>query len=307
MGQVLVRQLVGLVGEQAHHPLPLPEEADLQFLPAVVQSVAQQVGENAQHRPLVRPHRRQAVGQVHVHVEAAVGEVIVKGGQKAGQGGVEVHRLPLQGVFAPLQPGQVVEAGDEALKGPGPALHHRQVLPALLLRQVRVLQQLEVAQDGGQGGAQVVGDVGDLPADGLLLLPPAGLVGLAGLPQAVHLLQQVLRRPVGHRQAQAGRAAGGLLVPQLPGCRAQGAVLGPRPKAQAEYGQGQKGDEEDKHGDTSNHLFCMSGAAYRTSFRRNRIRPAPAPRATQPRPTPQHHSWYWPVCQSVSTAGISRE
>ena len=36
-------------------------------------------------------------------------------------------------------------------------------------RQALPLQQLEVAQDGGEWGAQVVGDVGDLLPDGLLL------------------------------------------------------------------------------------------------------------------------------------------
>ena len=104
MGHVLRSQGVGFVGKPADHLPALLVQTDFHAPLSMLQSVADQIGENPQHRPGVRPHLGQPLGQLHLHVEAPVGEIVVKGRQQTGQRGVEVHLLPLEQVLSPLQP-----------------------------------------------------------------------------------------------------------------------------------------------------------------------------------------------------------
>ena len=69
---------------------------------------------------------------------------------------MEVDRHLLQGVFPAFQPGEFVKAGNQALKCFGAVFNDRQIFPPLLLGQSGIFQQLQVAQNGGKRGAQVV-------------------------------------------------------------------------------------------------------------------------------------------------------
>ena len=64
-------------------------------------------------------------------------------------------------------------------------------------------QKLEIAKNGGKWGAQVVRDVGDLPAETLLLLPQCACFLLSVLQQAVDLSQEVLYLAVRRKQTEA--------------------------------------------------------------------------------------------------------
>ena len=95
-----------------------------------------------------------------------------------------------------------------------------------------------------------MGDIGDLLAQGALPRLVSGPVRLAQLQQAVHLVQQLLRRAVGYGQPYAGGTPRILQRPEPVRGLPQGAPLGPHPKSQPRTEQGQQ-YTHDQHAETS--------------------------------------------------------
>ena len=217
MGGVLGGEPIRPVGKGGHHGVPLPVQLDGQGVLPMAQGVGEQVGEDPGHRPAVCPHRGHVWGDVHLHDQAALLNLLVGGRQLVGQRPAQIHLIPLQGQLPSLDPGQVIEGGDEGLEGSGPPLDHRQVLHPFPWRQPLPLQQLQIAQDGGQRRAQVVGHVGDLLPQ-LLFLPMVDRpLLLAQLQQLVEADQQLLRPGAGAGQGEAGGGLVGHLLPHPAG------------------------------------------------------------------------------------------
>ena len=181
--------------------------------------------------------------QLHRDLEAGPLKVLVEAGQEGLQRPAQIHWLEVEGILASLDAGEVIEGGDQVLEHPGPVGHDLQVVPPLLRGEPLGFQKLEIAQNGGEGGAQVMGDVGDLPAEALLLLSQCPGLLLPVLQQAVDLGQQLLHRAVrgGQAEALAGLGAG---LPKLPGRPVQGGpAAGPEKQAQGQRGE----QQQDRH------------------------------------------------------------
>ena len=81
-GQVLLSQLRRVVGEGRDQCLPLLIQPDVQGFGAVLQGVADEVGQDPGHRPRVGGDGRRTLHQLHRHLEPRLLEVLVKARQQ---------------------------------------------------------------------------------------------------------------------------------------------------------------------------------------------------------------------------------
>ena len=247
VGGVLGGEVVRPVGEGGYDVPSLPVQLDGQGVRAVAQGVGEQIGEDPGHRPAVRPHRRQVVGDVYLHLQPRFLDLLVGGGQLVGQRPGQIYFFPLQGQLSPLDAGQVVERGDEGLEGAGPPLDHLEVFPTLFQGQIVPFQKLQIAQDGGQRRAQIMGHVGDLPSKLLLLPAVVRLFGLAQLQQVVETDQQLLRPGTGARQSQPDGGLVGDLGPHPPSGLTEAPLQGMPPSRLNNDYQQQENDDGGFH------------------------------------------------------------
>ena len=153
--------------------------------PAVLEGVGKKIVEDLPQLVGISLHH--GVGELHLHGEVPV----VLPGHVLEHGGQILHALPqvkgaaVQGMAARLQPGElqdVVDEGEHLLAGkrdlPHVAVHLLPVVPV-------PLSQLGEADDGVEGGAHVVGHVGEEGVFGLGAL----LSRLQGFLEDVHVLE----------------------------------------------------------------------------------------------------------------------
>ncbi len=183
------RQAHPAVFHPHHHRLPLPagEDADLAPIGRVLGGVRQEVLHDLGQAIPVGPGRQRVIGQVHAHrplrVAGDAGDHFPDLGRHVGDRklegelpGLEPRRL--QGLVHEV--GHVGGRADDVLRPLHPVVERRLRLP---------LEELGIAQDPGEGGAEVVGhDVHELALHAVELHQP--LVGLLKGPVEVGVAEQ---------------------------------------------------------------------------------------------------------------------
>ena len=212
-------------------------------LQGVLGAVAQQIVQHPPQSPAVRHHPHRVVGQGAHHCQPC---------------GLEPFLVLAQGLicdFSQVQPGQLhrQHAGGrlgglhqvlgKLFQAVTLALQHVDILLHPLVGHGLLFQQVHIVDDGGEGGFQVVGDVGDeLGFEVLAAHPLRHRLG-DGLAQVVQLLG-VLPQVVGH--VVAGDLHVQIALEQFPGTAAN-LLPAVGPAAQVHH-QHHADDHPEKHG-----------------------------------------------------------
>ena len=159
---------------------------------AVFQGVGQQVAQHPGQGGPVQAARHPLRRQGDAGDDACLNKRPIEGGHRLFHRAVQIHRLRGEPVLQAGGHRAAQQLLNEPAHGLRPAGDEGQVagLPGGV---VPLFQQLQIAADGGEGGAQVVGDVGDR----LLQLPVAVLVPLALAAQLLELDVEPGRQPAG--------------------------------------------------------------------------------------------------------------
>ena len=162
----------------------------------VLHGVPQEVFQQPAHQLGVKPQGHWWVRQVRLEAEPLLRQVQILLREEGPDEGPEVGRLPLHGVVWVFHLSEEEEVAHQVGGQAGFGEDGLAVLPHLLRRDLPLLQSLGVPLDHREGGAQVVGDVGN---EGLLLL----VHPLFLPPGLVQLIQQTAEAD--HRLVKLGR------------------------------------------------------------------------------------------------------
>ena len=155
--------------------------------------VIQQVVAHLSHRVRIAPDHHRVLRELGVHVQTAVVDPPLQADQHPGHD-LDNIELFLGGdrLCQGIEPGQVQHPPHQAGETPGLGHHHVQSVPLLLRRNRPVQNALCKAGDGGHGGLQFVGDVGNKLRPLALHLGQGVGHGVEGLGQLPDLIAPVL-------------------------------------------------------------------------------------------------------------------
>ena len=156
----------------------------------VFDGVAQEVAQDTPQEPSVGPDHHGLMGTAEQGMQVSLGQLVGKFAQRLIHGFHGVHGGQIHAHIAGAGLAHVHQVHDELLQLLALAVQDLQILLAVIFA-VGLFQQVHVVDDGGQGGLDVVGDVGDQlglhPLGPQLLLDgqPGGLGhGVHGLSEA---------------------------------------------------------------------------------------------------------------------------
>ena len=187
--------------------------------PGELGGVLQQVVDDLGDHVVVAPDQDGLLRDVRLHVQVPVGDLLLHGDEDPPHGLADIEAAAaFQGVHG-LQLAHIQHPPHETGEPPALVGDDLQILLLGLRRDGPVQDAVGIARDGGHGGLQLVGDVGDeVPALALRLLqglrhPVEGRRQLADLVAAAVVLHADVKIPLGVEPGGLGHLPDGLDLP----------------------------------------------------------------------------------------------
>ena len=222
--------------------------------------ILEQIGEHLHEAVGVGGHRRQPGRRRHRQLNAAALQLPLQLVHRPRPGLGGVHRHHAQGHLPGVQARQVEQILDQAVEAQGVVEHHAHVAALLVGADDALLHQLEVAAQGGERGAELVGDAGHQLAAGalqLLLLAQGARHLVDRLVEDLHHLPELARRLALDPAAEVAAAdAAGNLGHRL---QRRGDAAGERPGQQRGGGEGDQGRQGEQAPDVGQRLVELAG------------------------------------------------